>query len=1042
MRGTSSLNDKKNELENKLKEWELALSAGRNKYFLLNFYRSYQFNVLYKFFNEPSKVEYHNEALSLFKLIDPEIEIESVQNVASEMIFNWEILEAIISGIGIAMQTIFKNTDLSIRPLTHPSNSTPSSTENIVADGEIFIVKLEEDSPQTANIMLALFENTCKSFPLPHEILYCRTKTEWEEVNLLLNRCILAPERICPQQKSLHCIANVDLLQPEIRDQLEKRLKNQTKNDYERQGLKHRLALICRGKKCSNFFSEFGEDTHEINGMTDTDLSTCIEKHFPNVIIYTSVLPGLGKTERIKHDACEKGKNIITFAIYDSVDWSKLVGRLKCLSIKSYHCLHFDIGQVDDPALLDSFLFQLIIVGMVSSETQLFHLPTNHVYIEIANTFQNSLRNSLQICKYFKSVHLNSFKYDDMIVSEDVNSNVQIVCRYFDAYQSKCLDDKDICFRDDDWPKPWPLSPEKCRQLLSEYFYHNKELSFTILKTFLAFLADQLRKFSQSAYFKVESLQRMLGKTELGIRTTLFETLIDVSKEFSSRSIKTRSDQQNEAILSTNFTFTEVLVNRFHEMLRWEDSNHLILVFHGRDSQSTTAIYRDKDKVPNNVKQLLITQTIAYRDNTDIVDFNSMSSSQLRETLLKIASTESNKTSDADPNYAITADNIHKMSLIILRVRARIPVILMGETGCGKTSLVRYLATTCKIPFSVFPLHAGIQEQQIVQYIKQKESHVKKETWIFLDEINTTNHLGLISEIICHHTLYGRPLSKNLVFLAACNPYKLRSEKQMKTAGLQFMNNSKPDEYSRLVYRVHPLPEAMFDYVWDFGSLKESDEMSYIRRMVVGLDSKVDNDLLASLLAVSQKFVRNVDGNFSVSLRDVNRCINLIKWFNETLKIMQQHPIPNEKTTRDLAPAHAQSDACDPVIKSCVLGLAHCYLYRLSTEELREQYCKEMVQYLESYNFNIDTFTAVVRVMEGNFLNRMVLPRGTCKNNALRENVFVVLVSILNKIPVFLVGKPGCSKSLSMRLIKDNLRGRDSNICKMRQKHSTSCFVR
>ncbi|KAJ7381012.1 hypothetical protein OS493_004607 [Desmophyllum pertusum] len=56
----------------------------------------------------------------------------------------------------------------------------------------------------------------------------------------------------------------------------------------------------------------------------------------------------------------------------------------------------------------------------------------------------------------------------------------------------------------------------------------------------------------------------------------------------------------------------------------------------------------------------------------------------------------------------------------------------------------------------------------------------------------------------------------------------------------------------------------------------------------------------------------------------------------------------------------------------------------------------------------------------------MELPQGTAKNAALRENVFVMLVCILNRIPVFVVGKPGCSKSLSMQIIRSNLRGKDA----------------
>ena len=38
-------------------------------------------------------------------------------------------------------------------------------------------------------------------------------------------------------------------------------------------------------------------------------------------------------------------------------------------------------------------------------------------------------------------------------------------------------------------------------------------------------------------------------------------------------------------------------------------------------------------------------------------------------------------------------------------------------------------------------------------------------------------------------------------------------------------------------------------------------------------------------------------------------------------------------------------------------------------------------------------------------------------NQALVENLFVVIICILNKIPIFVVGKPGSSKTLTMQVI-------------------------
>ena len=39
--------------------------------------------------------------------------------------------------------------------------------------------------------------------------------------------------------------------------------------------------------------------------------------------------------------------------------------------------------------------------------------------------------------------------------------------------------------------------------------------------------------------------------------------------------------------------------------------------------------------------------------------------------------------------YIITNDNYKKMILILYRIAVNIPVILMGETGCGKTALIK-----------------------------------------------------------------------------------------------------------------------------------------------------------------------------------------------------------------------------------------------------------------------------------------------------------------------------------------------------------------
>lgn len=49
------------------------------------------------------------------------------------------------------------------------------------------------------------------------------------------------------------------------------------------------------------------------------------------------------------------------------------------------------------------------------------------------------------------------------------------------------------------------------------------------------------------------------------------------------------------------------------------------------------------------------------------------------------------------------------------------------------------------------------------------------------------------------------------------------------------------------------------------------------------------------------------------------------------------------------------------------------------------------------------------------------------KNEALCENIFMIVICIELRIPLFIVGKPGSSKSLAKTIIQDNMQGSSSS---------------
>ena len=57
------------------------------------------------------------------------------------------------------------------------------------------------------------------------------------------------------------------------------------------------------------------------------------------------------------------------------------------------------------------------------------------------------------------------------------------------------------------------------------------------------------------------------------------------------------------------------------------------------------------------------------------------------------------------------------------------------------------------------------------------------------------------------------------------------------------------------------------------------------------------------------------------------------------------------------------------------------------------------------------------------FLDGVDLGPNIARNQALKENVFMMVICIELRIPLFLVGKPGSSKSLAKTIVSDAMQG-------------------
>ncbi|VDI62833.1 Hypothetical predicted protein, partial [Mytilus galloprovincialis] len=237
----------------------------------------------------------------------------------------------------------------------------------------------------------------------------------------------------------------------------------------------------------------------------------------------------------------------------------------------------------------------------------------------------------------------------------------------------------------------------------------------------------------------------------------------------------------------------------------------------------------------------------------------------------------------------------------------------MGETGCGKTRLIKFMCSLQHMPgkpvrnMIIMKVHGGTTAKDIIMKVEIAEKIATKNakdnpnmfTVLFFDEANTTEAIGVIKEIMCDKSLGGKPIefNKTLKIIAACNPYRKHKEeliKKLEMAGLGYhVDADKTTDrlgrvpMRRLVYRVQPLPQSMLPLVWDFGQLNAEVEKMYIKQMVNRYVNKGRlpevKDLVnvtSNILSECQNFMRKQEDESSfVSLRDVERVLEVMTWF-------------------------------------------------------------------------------------------------------------------------------------------------------------------
>ncbi|XP_030361798.1 E3 ubiquitin-protein ligase RNF213 isoform X3 [Strigops habroptila] len=942
---------------------------------------------------------------------------------------------------------------------------------------------------------LAIYMNSPNQ-PLPtfDEVLLCTPQTTAEQVGLFLRRCLIP----CSRGEKIYTMLYADELSYDVSCRAEELFQH-----LQHYNSTYRLIILCNCEREHSYipsvFSQY--KVHMIPQRPLPEIQQYLQHHYrvaqPSVSaasvfkdnmcvgIVSSKRAGVGKSlyvkrlhERLQEEQPDCTKLLKTIRLIEpEVDEDKVLKSLLPFLKRKHQTkpmiFHFDITSSVQSGIPE-FLFKLLVLQYLTDNNGNMWLRQKcHLYIieilEVSPVPKKAARH--------KSASQN-YNFFDVFPKVTCKSPKEVLEMETLGNQSgdvsdPGMDEEEFC--SEAFQRPFQYlkrfdqghnldtfcytahsvegSPAEC---LQQFLLHCgiTDPSWSELRNFTWFLNIQLRDCEASVFCNPDFVQDTLQ----GFKNFVVSFMILMARDFATPSLNI-SDQSSGRQSSNLENVAEEDLLPFRIRKKWESEPHPYLFFNeDRVSMTFIGFHFQPDGrqgvdainplngnvIKRNVMTSQLYNGLLLQRVPFNIPFDQLPRHEKLERLCMVLGIP--WVIDPDETYELTTDNVLKILAIEMRFRCNIPVVIMGETGCGKTRLIKFL---CKLRRScvevenmkLVKVHGGTTAEMIYARIKEAEALAKTnkerhglDTVLFFDEANTTEAISSIKEVLCDRTVQGKPLvsGSGLQIIAACNPYRKHTPEmiqRLELAGLGY--RVKADETKdklgsiplrQLVYRVHALPPSMIPLVWDFGQLNSLTEKMYIQQIVQRVTEHVpmgqsEAELITEVLFTSQRYMRQRDDECSfVSLRDVERCMEVFRWFYKRSKLLLR------ELEKYLAEKRSPKSTVERnnIIWSLVLAVGVCYHASL---EKKEAYRSAISQVLPKPYDTQKKILEEISLMQDLFLSGVHLRDTIARNLALKENVFMMVICIELKIPLFLVGKPGSSKSLAKTIVADAMQG-------------------
>ena len=724
---------------------------------------------------------------------------------------------------------------------------------------------------------------------------------------------------------------------------------------------------------------------------------------FKNIKVITSDKCGLGKSFKIKLMIEKNKKKYFHFLLggilSKTIIFKKLSNLLKKITedieennYKSV-AIHLDLIESQEINLINEFLFSFLITKFYTNNENIIFIPKDiDIYIEIPNCFENYIS---------KFGILNDFHKEN--ISFENKPKLDLPQDTIDIFNKILkLNSKDLI-----------ESFIKKYIGIKEYSYHQV---WIFIKFFIFFYNDKKEIDDDSLKLNSSFSKLNMEQNKYFERKDSFEL---ISKAYNN-------ELKNNNILEILFDINKI-TNQENSSAKEQDSKYYL----------------------QKIKEIL---NLPNEIENEIGD---------KKSLLSILNCQMD-------NYAITKDNFTKMILLSYRIKANIPIIIMGETGCGKTALIiklNQILNNGEVTVKKINIHPWLTDEDIYKKIKEIDEEAKndneKEIWLFFDEINTCLSISLFVEIFTQRTYNGENLSGNIRLIGACNPYRKKKANEIKYGLKRDENNE-----NELIYLVQPLPQSLSCFVFNFGLMNEEDEKEYIYHIIEKLfknDEKNLHEVTRDAIFQCHKFLRETFDPSVVSLRDISRFSKCVEFFQKYYTIKNEYDNENNEIDKEIINIEENQTKLNK-IKSIICSIYICYYLRLLDDKRNIFNCRlrkillklvnlgeiendikgdeekennEEDNLIDEINYKelkydlkeeiINQFSDILKIEEEFLIDKIDLDKGIGKNNLLKENVFLMFLSLITKIPLFIVGNPGTGKTLSTKLIYNSMRGKYSN---------------